>query len=259
MKTLSILGSGWLGKPLIKHFVDLGWQVNASCRHRQRRDELAALGATPCVVDIDVQRMEGDAFLKADLMIVNIPSKNIGGFAWLLDQLAWSSIERIVFVSSTSVYPDEPRAMSEADTDDGQPTPLRQIEQRFIECPRCSTTVVRFAGLVGPNRHPGRFFAHGRPVPNPDAPVNMIHLEDCVAIIHEIVQQHCWGEIFNACADTHPSKREFYGKYTLEYGGALPTFGDADLSAGKVICNRKLKHVLGYEFIYPNLMRLVFD
>lgn len=259
MKTLSILGSGWLGKPLIKHFVDLGWQVNASCRDLQRSDELLALGATPCLVDIDTQRIAGNAFLNADLLIVNIPSKNIEGFAWLNEQLASSPIKHVIFVSSTSVYPDEPRAMSEDDTDESRPTPLRQIEQLFMASPRVSTTVVRFAGLVGPHRHPGRFFASGRAVPNPDAPVNMIHLDDCVAVIHEIVQQNCWGEIFNACADTHPSKREFYGKYTLEYRGALPTFGDSDPAVGKVISNEKLKRVLEYECIYPNLMALVFD
>ncbi len=259
MKTLSILGSGWLGKPLIKHFVDLGWQVNASCRDLQRSDELLALGAIPCLVDIDTQRIAGNAFLNADLLIVNIPSKNIEGFAWLNEQLASSPIKHVILVSSTSVYPDEPRVMSEDDSDESRPTPLRQIEQLFIANLLVSTTVVRFAGLVGPRRHPGRFFTSGRAVPNPDAPVNMIHLDDCVAVIHQIVQQGCWGEIFNACADTHPSKREFYGKYTLEYSGELPTFGDSCPTQGKVICNKRLKQVLGYECIYPNLMALVFD
>ena len=254
MKTISILGSGWLGLPLIKHFVSLGYQVNASVRSEHRMSEILAMGATPYRVDIDTCVIDNPLYLDADILIVNIPSKNVAGFRWLIEKIAGSAIKNILFVSSTSVYQDVRKTLCESDVENLQHVPLRDIEILFQSIDGVDTTVLRLAGLIGPGRHPGRFFSGGRTVPNPDSPVNMIHLDDCVAIVGEIIAQGCWGQMFNACADTHPTKREFYGVHMLAYSGSLPNFGGSDLNIGKIISNDKLKRTLGYTFIHPDLM-----
>ena len=88
--------------------------------------------------------------------------------------------------------------------------PLVEIEELFRQNNCFETTILRFAGLFGGERHPGNWFSDGRKIPQPNGYVNMIHQEDCIEIIHEIIDQNCWDITLNACADHHPTRKEFY-------------------------------------------------
>ncbi|WP_460879252.1 hypothetical protein [Pontibacter rugosus] len=61
-------------------------------------------------------------------------------------------------------------------------------------------------------------------MPNGDAPVNLIHLDDCVAILQRIVEQGKWGKVYHASADGHPLRRDFYHAAALALGLAPPEF-----------------------------------
>ncbi len=255
--TISILGSGWLGLPLIEHFRALGYAVKASTRSAARVDEIERAGAGAFIVDIDNLDDTVDEFLRTDILVINIPSINLEGFRRLLAAVQQSAIGKVLFVSSTSVYRNLDKTVTESSGDESPGSPLLAIENLFrgagFEC-----TIVRFGGLIGGRRHPGRFFAHGKTVPNPDAPVNLIHRDDCIAIIGRIVERGAWGEIFNACADTHPSKREFYRRAAQSLGIDDLRFDDTDSRGGKTVGNEKLKRELDYELRHPDLMRIDF-
>ncbi len=259
MKTISILGSGWLGFPLARHFIAAGYAVNSSARSENRFAELDAIGAEAFVVDIDQPILDAHRFLQANLLIVNIPSKNLAGFRLLRKAIEASPIESVLFVSSTSVYENVNATITESDAGYYSQSPLLQIEDLFRHCRGLQTTIVRFGGLIGYGRHPGRFFAPGRVVQNPDSPVNLIHRDDCIGIISRIIERQAWGEILNCCADTHPTKRDFYRRAVESIGGVLPEFGESDPAAGKSISNQKVKQLLDYEFEHPDLMRIDFD
>ena len=252
MKTISILGSGWLGLPLAKHLVEQDYHVKASTRAPSKNADIENIGAQSFIVDMDMDA-DFDAFLQADILLVNITSKNIDGFKRLIKAVEHSPINKVIFVSSTSVYKNVNKLVSEVDGVEDPQSPLFQIEQLFRINPTFETTVVRFAGLFGYSRHPGLFFGD-RPIPQPDAPVNLIHRDDCINIIDCIVKHEKWGEVFNACADTHPSKREFYSHARAVLGLPVPEF-DTSVRAGfKIINNEKLKRSLRYEYIHADLM-----
>lgn len=258
MKTISILGTGWLGLPLAKHFIASDYRVKASTTRKSRLPELEQIGAEPYVIDIDT----GDdmaEFLQADILIINIPSKNIDGFRSLIEHIKHSDIQQILFVSSTSVYQDVRRIMRESDIEYLAPGPLLTIEDLFMHIDGVQTTVVRFGGLIGYSRHPGRFFRPGSVVQNPDAPVNLIHRDDCIAIISQIIKQQLWGEVLNGCADTHPTKKAFYSRAVQLLGKELPAFGESNSDIGKSISNEKVKTLLNYRFKHPDLMTISFD
>jgi len=252
MKTISILGSGWLGLPLAKHFIEQGYRVKASTRSTDRIEAIKESGVQSFVVDID-QALDADDFFDANILIVNITSKNIEGFKRFIKAVENSPIDKVIFVSSTSVYKNTNQRVAEDDGAENQQSPLFQIENLFRDNPYFQTTVIRFAGLFGYGRHPGRFFAH-RPIPQPDAPVNLIHRDDCINIIDRIVEQAKWGEVFNACADTHPSKREFYSHARKLMGLSAPAMGDSEQAGFKIIANEKVKQALDYTFIQADLM-----
>jgi NAD dependent epimerase/dehydratase family enzyme len=107
--------------------------------------------------------------------------------------------------------------------------------------------------LIGYNRNPGEFFTKGKLVHNPDSYVNLIHRDDCIGIISQIVEQEVWGEVFNCCADTHPTKREFYTQAAKSTGVPPPEFVNSDSDSFKIISNQKVKQVLNYEFLHADL------
>ncbi len=258
-RVISILGSGWLGLPLAAHLVQAGYRVKASTRHQQRTTEIASIGAEACVVDIDVPTDTLQPFLDADTLIINITSKNLEGFRALVSAIADSPLQQVLFVSSTSVYKNVRETVTEFDSRYYSDSPLLDIENLFTASGAFETTLLRFGGLIDKRRHPGRFFSGGRSVQNADTPVNLIHFDDCLGIINAIIEQNCWGEVFNACADSHPSKRQFYSKAIKHYGGSLPEFIDSDGTVGKSVSNDKVRKTLAYEFQHPDLMAISFD
>jgi len=257
--SISILGSGWLGLPLAEHFVSRGNHVQASTTSEDRMPELSALNIQPFIVDIGRSTEGLQAFLQAETLIINIPSKNIDGFIELQKEIENSRVEKLIFVSSTSVYGHKNRMISESDGAESTNSPLLKIEDLFRSSDKYETTVVRFGGLIGYSRNPGRFFRNGAVVSNPDSSVNLIHRDDCIEIISQIVEQEAWGEVFNCCADTHPTKRDFYTHVATLTGYPVPKFAESSSPSFNIISNLRVKQRLGFRFLYPDLMKIEFD
>lgn len=259
MISISVLGCGWLGLPLAKGLVNDHFHVKGSVRCEDKAEVLQQNSVAPYVLDLDKKEQDWAPFLHSDILVIAIPSKNIEGFSSLIALIEQSSIKHLVFVSSTSVYGDNNGIVTEEQSALNSSV-LYQIESLFTQSSAFSTTIIRFSGLVGYSRNPGRFFAKsGRSVSNPDAPVNMIHQDDCVELIKQIIKQEKWNTVFNACADTHPTKREFYTQATQRIGIAPPCFVESDEQTFKIISNQKIKDTLGYEFIYPDVMKITYD
>ncbi|OUR63969.1 NAD(P)-dependent oxidoreductase [Methylophaga sp. 42_25_T18] len=258
-KNISILGSGWLGHPLAQHLSTTEFNIKISTRSVHRLVELESKNILPFIIDIDQLTDTIKSFLDAPILIINITSKNSDGFIKLIAEIEQSSVKKVIFISSTSVYQNTNSNVSEADGAESATSALFHIENLFRDNTHFQTTIVRLAGLIGYERHPGRFFKNGKKIPQPDAPVNLIHRDDCIGIIETIIQQQAWGETFNACADSHPTKREFYTYARQLLGLALPEFLDVEEQQYKIINNMKVKQILKYSFLHPELMKIDFE
>lgn len=252
MNKISILGCGWLGKPLAFSFLETGFSVKGSTTSDHKIEILEALGIETHLVNIS-ENEELDLFLDSDILVVAITSKDIDGFENLIAQIQQSSIQKVIFISSTSVYPRSNKVMTEED-EVVQNHPLAQIENLFLDNTFFETTIIRFAGLFGGERHPTNWFKNGKVIPQPDGFVNMIHREDCINIIHEIIHQNCWNEIFNACSNHHPTRRDFYINARQNKGLELPIFKNEDVYQWKIISSKKVQKVLEYTFVYDDLL-----
>lgn len=253
-RSISILGCGWLGAPLAKAFIEVGFSVKGSTTSKSKFPQLKSLGIFPFLIDIDAVQNNYSDFFNSEILIVNIPSKNIAGFQNLIKQIEKSGLKKVLFTSATSVYRNNNNSITEeVPTKD---IPLANIERLFSSSPNFDTTIVRFAGLFGYTRNPANFFPEGREIPNPEGFVNMIHQDDCVQIIQQIVFQEIWNEVFNACADTHPKRRAFYTSMYLKAGKRPPVFKEADPVTLKIISNQKLKDRLQYKFKFPDLLHI---
>ncbi|WP_430931607.1 hypothetical protein [Saccharicrinis sp. 156] len=249
--TISILGCGWLGIPLAVELIKAGYPTKGSTTSQIKLTELAELKINPYLIDL-YDREDRTEFLKADILVIAVPHKDIDNFQFLVSQIHASDIDKVIFISSTSVYPNlNGEVTEETNTLD---TALAKIESIFCSSSLFKTTVLRFAGLFGGDRKPGYFFPNGIKIKNPEGFVNLIHLEDCIAIIKTLIEKNIWGEIFNACADTHPTRREFYTKEMKGVGRKPPEFDEVKPSEFKVVSNNKLKKHVNYRFKHPDLM-----
>ena len=253
MKNVSILGCGWLGKSLAISLLDEGYSVKGSTTREEKLELLEMNNIKPYIVDI-ASFEEFDDFLNTDILIIAITSKDIDAFENLISQIENSYIQKVVFISSTSVYGSLNKVMTEED--EVLKTPLSEIENLFRESTYFETTIIRFAGLFGDERHPSNWFKNGRKIPQPKGFVNMIHKEDCINVIHEIIDQNSWNETFNACSNHHPTRREFYTIAKLSNGLEIPVFEENEIYRWKIISSKKVEETLGFTFIHNNLLEI---
>ncbi len=260
-KTFSILGCGWLGLPLAKAFVENNFIVKGSTTSVSKCEQLLEAGIQPYVLSID-DAIDGNIshFLASDTLLINVPFRQQKPFfktyETLVKKIEASTVKQVIFISSTSVYKDTNGTVTEAMDIAVNPAKkeLLAFENLFLNNPNFKTTIIRFAGLIGGTRNPGNFFKEDRVVQNALAPVNLIHLEDCIGIIKAIIKHQKWNTVYNAAASTHPTKAEYYKKATEQMGKKPATFV-AELSTFKTISNQKLIDDLNYTFQYPDLLK----
>ena len=112
--------------------------------------------------------------------------------------------------------------------------------------------ILRLAGLVGPSRHPGRFFA-GKSAPDGQHGVNLVHLQDVIAAIELLLQAPKGGRIYNICAPKHPARGVFYPQMARELGLPVPVFSDnPENGSGKIVDGSRICNELGFEYQYPD-------
>lgn len=261
MTQISILGCGWLGLPLAEKLIEGGFSVNGSTTSSDKIEILKQSGINPFLIQINENSISGNIqdFLKnSEVIIIDIPPKLRGtqkeNFVSKVNQIIksieGSKTKKVLFISSTSVYADDnseikDETIPQPDTESG--TQMLEAENLLKDNPNFKTTILRFGGLIGNNRHPIHFLAGRKNIENPDAPINLIHQDDCIDIITKIIEKDIWNETFNAVAPFHPTRKEYYTRKAKELSLPLPEF-TADDSKGKIIYSDKLKQLLNYQF-----------
>lgn len=274
MKKVAIVGLGWLGMPLALSLTARGWQVTGS---KTTQDGVEA--ARMCGIESYVLKLEPelfcepddlDALMNVDALVITLPARRSGpGEAFYLqamqeivDSALAYHIPRIIFTSSTSVYGDTSGTVKEnsprnPSTASGRV--LKELEDWLHNLPGTSVDILRLAGLVGPARHPGRFFA-GKTAPDGQQGVNLVHLEDVISAITLLLQAPKGGHIYNLCAPEHPARAQFYPAMARKLGLPEPQFLDSTPGEkGKVVDGNRICHELGFEYEYPNPMTMPLD
>ena len=251
-KTYSILGCGWLGLPLAKHFIAKDVVIKGSTTSEEKKVLLEAENIHPYVLNIDQENDFSD-FLDTDVLLIMITSKKLEAYKSLVNEIEKSSVKKVIFISSTSVYPRNNKDYTEKDeTIDSL---LSVVENIFRNNPHFTTTIIRFAGLYGDKRQPGNWFKDKK-IPQPLGFVNMIHREDCIVIISKIIDSQIFGETFNACVNHHPTRKDFYTHAKKSLGMPIPVFDDSQPLKFKTINPAKLIERLDYKFIHNDLLAI---
>lgn len=264
-QTISVLGCGWLGLPLARRLVRLGFSVKGSTTTKDKIALIKESQITPFHIEA-APRLSGnniDSFFQSRILILNIPFrrtlKDPGYYKQQIDSVIThveaSPVEFVIFAGSTSIYPASIRSAVEdveVTPDNPRAKILMCIERALCANKNFQTTVLRFSGLYGGQRRVGRLLAGRKDLADGDSPVNLIHLDDCVEIITQIISKNIRNEIINVTSDGHPTRKEIYTKAAYHYGLKPPQFTDQPATRFKIVSNVKLKDKLKYTFYHPD-------
>ncbi|TRX72295.1 NAD(P)H-binding protein [Carboxylicivirga sp. M1479] len=260
-KSISILGCGWFGMPLAVFLREKGWHVNGSTTSEEKLIQLEQDGIKPYLINIAEDDGFDTDFFNAKVILVNVPPsklmRNVNNYKPLIKSIERAKVEKVIFISSTSVYKAKDSEVTEDATElipDGE-NALLDIERAFQNA-SFQTVVIRFGGLVGGARYPGRFFKGDKPVNESQQSINLIHLEDCIQMVDRVLELECYPQVLNGVADTHPTKEAFYSLAAELNGTELPTFIKG-VEPSKLISNQKAKTLLGIDFIHADLMDML--
>jgi len=269
-KTISILGCGWYGLSLATALVDSGLTVKGSTTSADKLQILAAADIEPYLVNVSTgKETYNPSFFRCDILWICIPPKIRDGngedyldkIRCIINTVKTHQIKQVIFISSTGIYGDVNAAVNEltppnSDTVSGKA--LLQAEKLLKEQTAFQTTIIRFAGLIGPGREPGRFLARRKAVPNGNAPVNLIHLTDCIGISSAILDKEAFGYTYNACSPSHPARAEFYTKAAICSGLEAPEF-IMEKENWKIVESIYADTVLGYKYVVNDLIGWLDD
>ncbi|MET2850877.1 NAD(P)H-binding protein [Vibrio owensii] len=272
MANTLIVGAGWLGTPLAQTLIDQGHQVTVTRRSQTRLDEFPLTSVQPALLDLNEPHSQQQL---SELIEQHQIERIVGAFPpgfrkgngqeyaqqWqrLVSAAKQSSVNKLLMVSSTTVYPNLAVDMKEEDAT----LALAQTSEHFSDNARIMLqaeqyvidsgidyAIVRCSGLIGSDRHPSRFAMRLKQVSR-KAPANMVHQNDAVAATAFALNQ-IDNEVVNATTPNTVSKAEFYQ--------AAITQSDLDIAlppvtetADKRILADKLV-ALGYQFQFNSTL-----
>lgn len=271
IKNIAIVGLGWLGMPLAQTLLGRGYAVTGT-KTTQDGVEAARMSGIAChrlrltpEAECDPETLA--ALLRVDALIITLPAgrtaqdgeRYLRAVQSLVNRALAFQVPRVLFTSSTSVYGRAPgiiRERAPLRPENAAGNVLMHLEQWLRQLPDISVDILRLAGLVGPNRHPGRFLAGKTGLSGGEHGVNLVHLDDVIAAILLLLQLPSGGRLYNLCAPEHPVKRVFYARQARRLGLPEPQFVAETPTPGRIIDGQKICHELGFEYRYPDPMSM---
>ena len=243
-----------------------GVQVFGSTTTAEKQEKLSQKGIQAIRFSLN-PHPEGVGFhalFQSEILVVNIPPRSrSGNGAFHLEQIKYlrslidnSPIQQVIFVSSTGVYPEVPSEKKYGEEfllsleNTGNDTIFR-AEQLIEKDRKYDLTIVRFGGLLGDDRVPGKYFSGKENVAG-HTRVNFIHRKDAVRMLAGVLEKGLWNETFNGVAPIHPLRRDIYEKNGADLGIAPPaSYQNEPEGRDRLIDSSKILKT-GFEFEFPD-------
>lgn len=270
ISSVAIIGCGWLGMPLARVLLEDGISVKGSTTNPAKLNILKDMGVEPYLLKMPSDVLPDPSIYDVDCLILNLPPgrKNPNvlrdyplAVAQIVDAFKdLTGFKRIIFVSSTSVYGESFDIIDETTltiptTDSGKAILLAE---KIVVEGNINSVILRFGGLAGPGRHPGKFLAGKTGLSSGAQSVNFLHLQDAIGVIQYFLLNDFGQELYNVVAPSHPRKDDFYKVMSSLAGMTAPTFVLTDTSYKREISVEKLLRDTSYKFKYPDPMRFAF-
>lgn len=253
MKQATIIGLGWLGMPLAQHLICQGWQIKGTKRQ-------AVPGEIACY-PFDLNEFTPHSLTPlwgSKHLIITLPPSTctadiyVSGIKRLVSNGIEQGISHVIFLSSTSLLPRRSGQFDEQSPIEATNAPaLADIEQWLFTLPiQCD--ILRLAGLVGKQRHPVFHLAGKQALTGGNQPVNLVHLDDAILAIENLLNQPNGQRIFHLCAPHHPSRQAFYTDMARRFMLPDLQFLPDPEPLDRLILASLIERKLGFRYRYPN-------
>ena len=265
-KSISVVGCGWLGLPFSQKMIEQAWSVKGTTTSNSKVNLLKENGIEPYLLKFPVNAAMPIELFKVDFLLINLPpgrgNPNVQvDYPKAIKQLMDSAkqaglVKKVIFVSSTSVYSNAEELIDE----ESAANPMSDSGKALLAAEKIiseSTTtyvILRFGGLAGPGRHPGRFLAGRTGLETGHQSINFLHLQDAIGVIQTVITAPIKNEIFNIVSPDHPKKSEFYTKMAEDIGLQPPTFIETSGRYKREISVDKFLLQTGYSFLQADPM-----
>ncbi|MFC5626682.1 NAD-dependent epimerase/dehydratase family protein [Algoriphagus winogradskyi] len=264
MTKVSIIGLGWIGLPLAHLLQKAGHSVIGSTTSEEKKREIQDQGVQAIQFAL-VPFPQGKAFQQlftSEVLVINIPPKSrttdgkfyLEQMKYLRTMIDQAGIQKVLFVSSSGVYPSESREDPYKEGEEltakttGNLTLLKG-EQTFKNA--TELTIVRFGGLIGDDRIPGKYVAGKENVAG-HTRVNFIYRSDAARMLAWIIEKELWNETYNGVAPVHTVRKDIYDQNVRELGFEPPSsYQNASGSIDRLVSGEKILQT-GFEFDFPN-------
>ena len=116
-----------------------------------------------------------------------------------------------------------------------------------------NNTIIRFGGLISEDRNPLKYLIQKNQILNPLAPINYIHLEDCIGIISKVISKKKWGKIYSGVAPFHPTKKKYYDNLCDSKRIKTLNFSNKKTVINKEINDDRIFTELNYNFKHAKI------
>lgn len=266
MKTVSIVGLGWLGFPLAQHLKRAGWNVKGSKRTLEGGEEMRLRRVVCYPLDITPQLNASPddlaLLLEADSLIINIPPSAhffepqayVEGVQRLVNEAILQGVNHFIFISSISIFPQQSATFDEnspIEPDSEVGKALLELEQWLANLTEVDCDILRLGGLVGLDRHPVYHLAGKSVISGGSQPVNLVHLTDCILAIESLLETAGGFRCYHLVASQHPHRQVYYQTMAKRFGLPTPEF-EAEPPFERIILANKICEELGFIYQYPD-------
>jgi len=257
---IAIIGCGWLGLPLGKKLAKEGCRVIGTTTTPAKLPLLEAEGIIAYLVDLHATEVSLQPFLSATTWILAFPPKTksttgewyVRAISRIVDYVRQCKVEKIILLSSTSVYPDRSGTMDEetvlTEINTGN-LAIWQAEQVVLKSGISHSYVLRLGGLTGEGRILARHFAGKEGLINGDSPVNLLHRMDAINSVSLFVHKAPKSGVYNVCSPVHPARKEVFKNDCICLNLPEPHFLPGGVQ--RIVSSDKLLD-LGFSFLYPD-------
>ncbi|MDZ7819999.1 MAG: hypothetical protein U5K55_15945 [Aliarcobacter sp.] len=254
MKTFTILGTGWLGFELAKVFKN-DYKLKVSSRNEEKIKMYEDEGLSSYILNEDCLDFL-DELLDTDYLFINFPPSKFDDYLGFLEKIyshkKIKNIEKIIFISSTSIYPNIEGFFDENfEIKDSSSKIVYEAESLISNK---SNVVFRVSALVGANRVSGRRLSN-KIVEYPKSVINFVHRNDVIDATKFVIENNING-VFNLCSKEHPTKEELYTFNSKKFHFDSPIFSDNKEFLNRVIDGSKIEK-LGFSYKHNNAFDLI--
>ena len=194
-----------------------------------------------------------ETLLLSEYVLINYPPSKFNDYLQFIKILsehpAFSTIEKVLFVSSSSVYPKVSGIYHEIDEITSPSHSLYYAVEKSLHGK--AHIILRCAGLMGAGRIAGKYYSN-KSVSDGKSRVNHVHRVDVIRSIQFLIEQNLEG-IFNICAPLHPTKEELFTYHCEQCQLPLPHFIESHAPLQRIIDGSKLER-LGFTYLCEDPM-----